>query len=62
MALHKVRTTIRPLDELEVDDRELADLTAQGLLLDTKATTEDGILKAAEQQASIPTDEQKDVK
>lgn len=31
--LHKVRATNRPDVELEVDDRELADLRAMGLLV-----------------------------
>lgn len=33
----KVRTTIRPWDELDVDDVEHAALRAQGLVLDTPA-------------------------
>lgn len=46
----KVRTTINPTVELDVDDRELRDLTLQGLVLDTKATTEGGLEDAARRQ------------
>lgn len=45
---HKVRTTIQPDVELEVDDAELQALRAQGLLLDTKAKTNAGARRAAE--------------
>ena len=43
----KVRTTMNPLNEIDVDESEYADLKASGLLLDTRATTPDGLIKAA---------------
>jgi len=46
-AVPKVRTTMNPLDEIDVSPSEYADLRASGLLLDTRATTDDGLLKAA---------------
>lgn len=52
MALHKVRTLKRPDEELEVDDAELTDLRFQGLLLESNATTDEGLLRAAERQAA----------
>lgn len=46
----KVRTTIQPDVELEVDAAEYQTLRAQGLLLDTKATTPEGARRAAARQ------------
>lgn len=43
----KIRTTIRPLEELDVSEAEATDLRAQGLLLESTATTADGLYKAA---------------
>lgn len=40
MANHKVRTTINPDKELTVDDAELADLRAQGLIHEDKKSAE----------------------
>lgn len=54
----KIRTTIRPDQELDVDDAEAADLDARGLVLKTTATTEQGLQKAAERQIAASTDEQ----
>lgn len=51
-AVTKVRTTINPLTELEVNDRQLRELRDNGLLLDTQATTDAGILRAAERQSA----------
>ena len=48
----KIRTTIRPDVEVEVSDAELAELRAQGLVLDTKATTDEGAVRAASRQQS----------
>ncbi len=44
----KLRTTIEPEKELDVSDVEAADLRALGLVLETKATTPEGVRKAAE--------------
>lgn len=52
----KVRTTMRPDEEIEVGAQELADLRAQGLVVDTKATTPAGVRRAAEAQTA-PTSE-----
>jgi hypothetical protein len=46
----KVRTTIQPDQELEVGPQEYADLKGQGLLLNTKATTDEGARRAAVRQ------------
>jgi hypothetical protein len=48
--MNTIRTTMQPDVELEVDDRELTDLEAQGLVLHTKATTDEGARRAAENQ------------
>lgn len=48
----KIRTTIRPTDELDVSEQEATDLGRLGLLLDTNATTEAGLLNAANRQTS----------
>lgn len=50
MAEHKVRTTFQPEEEITVGDAEFTDLSRQGLLVDTKATTDDGVRRAAEKQ------------
>lgn len=46
----KVRTTIQPDVELDVDDAELHTLRVQGLLYEGQATTDDGARKAVEQK------------
>lgn len=51
---HKIRTTIQPDVELEVDDAELLDLQRLGLVLKTKASTDAGARKAAEKQVAAP--------
>lgn len=56
MALHKIRTTNRPLEEIEVEDEELVDLEWLGLVLHTKATSDDGLQKAAGAQVAERTD------
>lgn len=43
----KLRTTNRPQDELDVSDAEALDLHRFGLVLDTKATTDEGVRRAA---------------
>lgn len=47
MALHKIRTVFRPDVELEVDDAELADLRFLGAVVDSQATTPEGLHRAA---------------
>lgn len=49
---HKARTTMRPDDEIEVDDVELAMLKAQGVLYEGRATTDDGARRSVERQQS----------
>jgi len=44
----KVRTTIRPEDELEVTPQEELDLERQGLLYKGNATTDEGARRAVE--------------
>jgi len=56
MATTKVRTTIRPLEELEVGPEEYLDLQRLGFLFDTKATTDDGLQTAAEKQTEQRSD------
>jgi hypothetical protein len=51
-AMPKVRTTINPLTEIEVSPQEYAGLLADGLILKTQATTDDGLLKAAHTQVA----------
>lgn len=48
----KIRTTFDGL-ERDVSEQELLDLTRMGVVLDTKATTEEGARKAAE-KATAP--------
>lgn len=62
MSLHKIRWRGRPEQELEVGDAELTDLTRYGVVLDTKATTDEGARRAAERQsaASTSNDENKE--
>lgn len=49
--MQKLRTTINPDAEIEVDDREAADLDRMGLVLKgTSATTEQGLNAAATRQ------------
>lgn len=63
MSTHKIRTTLRPERELDVDDAELTDLSRHGrsserpngLVLDTKATTDEGARRAAERQTAAST-------
>ena len=47
----KLRTTIRPEEELDVSEQEATDLHRLGLVLDTKATTPEGARRAAERTA-----------
>lgn len=47
-----IRTTINPAEEIDVDDAELAALTAQGLVLDSAATTDAGAERAAVKQTA----------
>lgn len=54
----KLHTTHEPEVERDVSDAEAADLTAWGLVLDTKATTDLGRQKAAERQTAASTTEQ----
>lgn len=49
---HKVRTTMQPDIELEVGEAEFLDLQRQKLLVETKATTPEGIRKAAVAQST----------
>lgn len=55
MSKHKIRTTLRPERELDVDDAELTDLDRYGVVLDTKATTDEGARRAAERQTAAST-------
>lgn len=48
----KLRTTMRPTEELEVSPEEATDLQRMGLVLDTKATTEKGLIAAAQRQVA----------
>jgi hypothetical protein len=43
----KLRTTIEPEKELEVSEAEALDLERLGLVLDTRATTDEGARRAA---------------
>lgn len=50
---HKIRTTITPDEEIEVDDGEYLDLERNGLILKpTKATTSEGLQRAAINQTT----------
>lgn len=52
-AVPKVRTTINPHEEIEVDDVEFADLDRMGLVLKgTNASTESGLDAAANRQVA----------
>lgn len=44
---HKVHTTMQPDIELEVGEAEFLDLQRQRLLVETRATTPEGVRKAA---------------
>lgn len=55
---HKIRTTIQPDVELDVDDTEFDVLRRSGLLLDTKATTDEEARRAAEKQAALAAGKQ----
>lgn len=46
-------TTMRPYDVHDIDEFELAEWARRGILLDTKATTEEGRIKAALRQCPI---------
>lgn len=46
-----IRTKFRPDIELEVTEHEESVLRAQKVVLDTKATTDEGAIRAAERQA-----------
>ena len=53
---HTIRTTITPDDEIEVDDGEYLDLERLGLILKpTKATTSEGLQRAATRQTADNT-------
>lgn len=54
----KVFSTHEPGVERDVSEQEAADLAAWGLVLDTKATTEQGRQKAAERQVAAAVDSQ----
>jgi len=56
---HKIRLTIRPDDEIEVGEREYVHLKRQGLVLNTKATTDEGARKAALKQTEAPAPAEK---
>lgn len=56
---NKIRLTIRPEEEIEVSDRELVHLRRQGLVLDTKASTDEGARKAALKQTEAPAPAEK---
>jgi len=43
----KIRTTIRPEDEIDVSDAEAEHLDRLGVVLKTKATTDEGARRAA---------------
>lgn len=54
--MQTLRTTINPTEEITVDDREAVDLEAMGLVLTgTRATTDDGLTKAALRQVTGET-------
>lgn len=46
----KIRTTFRPEDELDVTEAEELDLRRLGVVLDTKATTDEGARRVAEKK------------
>lgn len=49
----KLRTTIEPTKELDVEPSEAADLKAMGLVLEgTRATTDEGLTEAAIRQVT----------
>ena len=50
MAMHKVRTTMRPDEVIEVDDAELSTLTHYGVILKSSASTAEGARRAAVRQ------------
>lgn len=47
-----IRTTNRPEDEIEVSEGEVAHLERLGLVLHTKATTDEGARRAAANQTA----------
>lgn len=51
----KIRTTFRPDQEIDVSDHEHGELQALGVVLDTTATTDKGLQKAAERQVAANT-------
>lgn len=51
-----IRTTFVPDREIEVGEAELLDLQRQGLVLETKATTDEGARKAAVRQTEKESD------
>lgn len=54
----KLRTTHEPEVERDVADAEATDLERWGVVLDTKATTDHGLRKAAERQSAASITEQ----
>jgi len=55
----KVRTTLRPDEELEVGPQELTDLRAQGLLLEDSAPQGGDVRRPAEQRVAVANEEGK---
>lgn len=55
----KIRTTFMPGEELDVDEHEESELRALGVVLEnTRATTEQGLQKAAQRQVAASTENQ----
>jgi hypothetical protein len=53
-----IRTTIEPLREIDVSDAELTDLRRRNLVLEgTRATTDEGLTRAALRQTGAITDD-----
>jgi len=53
----KLRTTIEPQKELDVSDAEAVHLERLGLVLHTKATTDEGVRRAAVTAAKKESDQ-----
>jgi hypothetical protein len=52
-----IRTTIEPLREIDVSDAELTDMRRRGVILETRAKTDDGLIAAALRQTGAVTDD-----
>lgn len=50
----KIRTTVRPDEEVEISPEEALDLRRMGLVADTKATTAKGARRAVQRQQAAP--------